>query len=267
MISNAGAALGFILAITKTTRAKWFGMCFKSICYREADEGGVVLSTKWSFVDLSSQKNSRDVIELFEINGAEPSLTKVKGSFYCTADLAIPGDSFPLKIPPENVKDHRSYWKTMMIRVTDWEGFAKLFQCKAVSDICIYPVEESVFGPCSLISDKWQLSTKGSGGILVGQRDDGEHGISLKDYAKATGIIGITGDPLESHHPYYSTQTVQVRKIDCYSLAKPCIFDKSIYKGPFDSRAIVTQLVVPGTAASGRKTSLELHFGAKIMLT
>jgi len=222
------------------------------------------MSAKWSFVDLSSQKNSRDVIELFEINGAEPSLTKVNGSFYCTADLAIPGDSFPLKIPPENVKDYRSYWKTMMIRVTDWDEFAKLFQCSAISDICIFPSEESVFGPCNLISDKWQLSTKGSGGLLIGQSDTGEHGISLKDYVQATGIPGVTGYPLESHHPYFSAQTVKVRKVDCYSRTKPCIFDKSIYKGPFDSRAIVTQLVVPETAICGRKPTLEFQFGAKI---
>lgn len=222
------------------------------------------MSTKWQFVNLSLAKNSAEVIKLCELNGALPVINEVRGSFYCTADVPTPGESYPLKVPPKGCADNRSYWKTMFLRVIDWDEFTKMFGCKAISDICLFPSEESVFGPCNLISDKWQLSTKGSGGLLIGQSDTGEHGISLKDYAQATGIPGVTGYPLESHHPYFSAQTVKVCKVDCYSRTKPCIFDKSIYKGPFDSRAIVTQLVVPDTAIYGRKPTIEFQFGAKI---
>jgi hypothetical protein len=120
-----------------------------------------------------------------------------------------------------------------------------------------------VFGPCSLISDQWQLSKSNAGGVVIGQRDNGEHGLPLDKYVQATGVIGTTGDPLENH-PHYRDQDAPIRKIDCYNEHHRCIIDRQIYKSNFSSRAMVSQFLIPETAVFGEKPPIEVYWGAEV---
>lgn len=218
------------------------------------------MTGKWRFLDLMTIEDGRDIMDIIELNGTAPGTPSRFSGTYCTADLSEPGSTFPLVCPAKGAS--RSFAKTSYLQVWDGKLFQALAECSEVKDICIFIPQESPFGPCQLIADEWQLSTKGEGGVVIGQRDDGENGMPLKEYVPAGGDVGYTGEPLEDYHPYYMHQNKPIRKIDCFSQAKPCILDKTVYSDAFRSKAAVTQVIVPASTTPGQKPTIEVHWGA-----
>lgn len=225
--------------------------------------------SKGKFVNLNALDHIADAINIFEINGSAPGITsQTSGIRYCAWDMAFPGVHYPLKIPIDETITHRSYFKTVFLEVVDWGELCKIIgqeighkvnKIGRLSTFC----DKSVFGPCNLFADEWNLSKSGKGGIIVGQRDDGEHGMPVECYVQATGIQGVTGYPLEDH-PYYKSQNAPTRKLDCFTIDRPCLIDRSIHKSEFRSKAVVTQAVVPATAAYGEKPGITIMHGVEV---
>jgi hypothetical protein len=187
---------------------------------------------------------------------------------YCTSDTAFPGLRNPLITPSKGFKAFRSYFKTTFIEVVDWGTLCKIIERKIgekvhrIGRLSVF-CDESIFGPCNLFADRWMLSKGGDGGVLVGQRDDGENGMPIECYVQATGVEGLTGDPLENH-PYFWHQDTPTRKLDCFTFNHPCLIDKSVHDAEFTSKAMVTQLVIPPTASHGEKPAIDIMYGVEV---
>jgi len=216
---------------------------------------------KWRRVNLSELINGANAIEIYEMNGPEPGIvSKMKTLRFCTADLAHPGFSYPNVVSLDG--NNRSFVKTVFIEVIDFRLLKKMLRCRKICNISVF-CDNNVFGRCNLIADQWQLSKDANGGIIIGQRDNGEHGLPLNQYVPANGEVGIAGDLIESH-PYYCDQTPAYRKVDCYTVDQPCIFDKTVYNTNFRSRALVLQLIIPPSSVAGIKPGILLHWGAEV---
>ena len=226
--------------------------------------------SKGRFVNLTTLGDIQDTINIVEINGPAPGTFSCaqRGLRYCTSDTAIPGPRYPSTIPPEGSKALRSYFKTTFVEVVDFgtlceiigrEIGEKVHRIGRLSVFC----DESIFGSCNLFADRWMLSKSGDGGVIVGQRDDGENGMPIECYVQATGVKGVTGDPLENH-PYFWHQDTPIRKLDCFTFNRPCLIDKSVHDAEFTSKAMVTQMVIPPTASHGEKPAIGIMYGVEV---
>lgn len=225
--------------------------------------------SKGQFVNLNALDQIADAINIIEITGPAPGIfSQTSGIRYCASDMAFPGVQYPLKIPVDKTITNRSYFKTVFLDFVDWATLCKIvgqevgYKVHKIGRLSVF-CEKSVFGPCNLFTDTWNLSKSGEGGIIIGQRDDGEHGMPVECYVQATGIQGHTGYPLEDH-PYYKSQNAPTRKLDCFTFDRPCLIDRSIHESEFTSKAMVTQAVIPATAAYGEKPEIDILFGAKV---
>lgn len=214
------------------------------------------------FVTLTDVPDLNEAMHFCEIN-EHMEFTNGHLFKFCMADVAEPGMMYSLRIPPLSVNSIRSFAKTVFMEVFDFKRLCELLNCSKIGNICIF-CEDNIFGPGNLISDQWQLSKSGRGGVVVGQKDDGENGLPLDQYVPAEGVIGKYGEPIEEYHPYYQNEKTPIRKIDCFTIYNPCMIDRTIYKLGFKSKAAVLQLVLPSEAMPGEKPLLSIAWGAYI---
>ena len=205
----------------------------------------------------------------YEMNGPQGQLTPLDGMplQHKTIDSHQEDITYPLCVPTKEQDLNYSFAKTAFITIENdknWEGFCGALGCTCIRKILLF-MDKSVFGRCSLVSDHWSLSRRrGRGGLVIGHRDYGDHGMPLDQYQQAEGIMGETGSPIGRYHKYYSLQKKPVVHMDCYDYEHPYLLDTECKIGPFRSKAWVTQIVVPHEAMPGQKPELDIHIGLVI---
>jgi len=218
------------------------------------------------FVELFTSPDFLDAVAVREINGPAPGIVSLSTiAHFQMADEADETWRHPCRIPPTGTTG-RSFFKTLFLDVFDFERLSEILggKIQKMGHVCVF-CGKSAFGPCNLISDRWQLSRHGKGGVVVGQRNNGEHGMPLEKYTQATGIEGLKGDPLEDH-PYYRDQKTPVRKIDCFTTDRLCVLDRRMHESNFKSKALVAQLIIPSEVESiGHRPKIGLSWCVKVV--
>lgn len=218
---------------------------------------------KRKFVVLSELDDIKDVMQFCEIYGPAPGCALRSGvAHFCAGDTADAWSN-PCRLPSEGIS--RSYFKTVFTAVDDrdWEHICEIVgnevgrKIQRIGRLSVF-CDPDTFRPCHLIDGVW-----GGCKVIIGQRDDGEHGMPIERYTQATGVEGRHGDPLEDH-PYYRNQKVPVRRLDCYTIDNPCLIDRRIHKSGFQSHAMVVQLVFPSTVLIGEKPTIPIKWGAEV---
>jgi hypothetical protein len=218
---------------------------------------------KRKFVVLSELDDIKDVMQFCEIYGPAPGCALRSGvAHFCAGDTADAWSN-PCLLPLEGIS--RSYFKTVFTAVDDrdWEHICEIVgnevgrKIQHIGRLSVF-CDTDTFRPCHLIDGVW-----GGCKVVIGQRDDGEHGMPIERYTQATGVEGRHGDPLEDH-PYYRNQKVPVRRLDCYTIDNPCLIDRRIHKSGFQSHAMVVQLVFPSTVLIGEKPAIPIKWGAEV---
>jgi hypothetical protein len=178
-----------------------------------------------------------------EMNGVFPgtgtALTSIVGR-YCTSDTYNPGTNYPCKVPTADF--YYSYWKTMYMDVSG--------TFNSIRDIYWY---------CDgNVATDWGLDSANGGCLTIGKMNTGDNGILLSAYKQALGSEGVSGyaigDPTNGHLSYRG-QTYPAVDVDSYTASTPLLIDSSIYTAAFQSKAWVSQLKIPPTAAHGELTS------------
>lgn len=217
--------------------------------------------TKGKFVVLSEIDGINDAMQFCEMCGPAPGTAWHSNVLHFCAGDTSSAWSFPCRLPDEGTS--RSYFKTVFIAVDDrdWDQFCEIVGNEVgqkIHRIGRLYVFFDTDKPCRLIGGVW-----GGCKVIIGQRDDGEHGMPIERYTQATGVEGRHGDPLEDH-PYYRNQKVPVRRLDCYTIDNPCLIDRRIHKSGFQSHAMVVQLVFPSTVLIGEKPTIPIKWGAEV---
>ena len=185
------------------------------------------------------------IYRLYGAGGTKYSLAGKTGRF-CTQD-SDPGLNNPCKVPPTG-SIYYSY------RVTDCIGITGDFN--QVRDIYIH-------GDGNFASE-WGLDSGNGGGLFVGVKDAGDHGLPIdvalhgsNQYAQAGGTPGTTGhsiDDSSNGHPYYKDETEKVRNFDLCLANSPLLIDSGPYTDDFYSKAWVLSLKIVPTATYGAKS-------------
>jgi hypothetical protein len=183
------------------------------------------------------------IYRLYGAAGTKNSLAGIIGRFG-TQDSA-PGTNNPCKVPPAG-QVYDSYWVTDCLGITG--------DYTQVRDIYIH-------GDGNFALD-WGLDSANGGGLFVGVMDTGDHGLPIdvalhgsNAYAQATGTPGTKGDPIDTTHPVYSTQTEKIRDFDDCDSGSPLLIDSGPYAaGGLYSKAWVMALRTVPTSTYGSKT-------------
>ena len=220
--------------------------------------------TKGKFVVLSEIDGINDAMQFCEMCGPAPGTAWHSNVLHFCAGDTSSAWSFPCRLPDEGTS--RSYFKTVFIAVDDrdWDQFCEIVgnevgqKIHRIGRLSVF-FDTDKFLPCRLIGSVW-----GGCKVIIGQRDDGEHGMPIEYYAQATGVEGRHGDPLEDH-PYYKTQRYPIRRLDCYTIDHPCLIDSRIHESGFQSHAMVLQLVFSPKTTIGKKPTIPLKWGAEVI--
>jgi hypothetical protein len=165
---------------------------------------------------------------------------------FCSEDNVEPLLNHPCRIPSSGF--YHSYRKTWCLHVTGDFNQAR--------DISVYGDEG--------FAEDWGLSPANGGGVFIGNRDTGDHGLPIdvvlhgsNEYAVATGIVGTSGhsieDPTNGHH-YYKDQNTPVKNFDTCTANAPHRIDSGPYTDDFYSKAWVMEAKIPPQATYGKKS-------------
>mgnify|MGYP000880259782 CR=1 FL=1 len=90
-----------------------------------------------------------------------------------------------------------------------------------------------------------------------------EHGIEVLvthlsgiPYKQATGIIGVSGDPIDSNYNTWH--------LSDFDFDHPYIFDKNVYRSEFYSRSFLTQVRLSSCAMQGDKPEVKIELVADV---
>lgn len=115
------------------------------------------------------------VWKMYEINGPYPGVhSDSERIHFCTADINAWSPNNPCVIPREGY--NYSMKKSLYWNIVDWKQFLELTGCENVQSIGIYPRDKIDWEHIDV-----QVSAQPK---------------SIADYKQATGLIGVTGDPL-----------------------------------------------------------------------
>lgn len=190
-----------------------------------------------------------EVATIYRLYGAAGDKYSLKDKIgrFCTQD-SDPGTNNPCKIPPIG-QVYDSYWVTDCLGITG--------DYTQVRDIYIH-------GDGGFAGD-WGLDHASGGGLFVGVKDAGDHGLPIdvalhgsNQYAQAGGTPGTKGyaiDDAVSGHPYYNGETEKIRDFDECDSGAPLLIDSGPYAaGGFYSKAWVMALRTVPTSTYGSKT-------------
>jgi len=186
-----------------------------------------------------------EVATIYRLYGANGNKTSLTGKIarFGTID-GDPQSSYPCKVPPTG-QIYDSFW------VTDCLGITGTFT--QVRDIYIN-------GDGNFASD-WELDAAHGGGLFVGVRDSGDHGLPIDEglhgsnqYAQATGTPGLKGLAIDTDHPYYKNQTEKIRNFDQCTPNAPLLIDSGPYTSAFYSKAWVLAVRTVPTSIYGSKS-------------
>ena len=202
-----------------------------------------------------------EVVYVMEVTGAAPHVDGVNETDltsivarYCTYDTATPGTNYPCKVPSTGF--YYSYWKTMFLDVSG--------TFNSIRDIKWY---------CDgTVALDWGLDSANGGGLFIGLKDDGDttdggHGCPLASYQQSGGTPGYTGYAIgdgTNGHAYYKSESTPVGDADDYVAATPLLIDATVYTAAFQSKAWVTQIKIPPTAAHGELTAKSFNVSYQV---
>jgi len=183
-------------------------------------------------------------VEIQEANGVTPDWTTVTTARFCTADVAVPGNSYSLPIP--NTGFRYSYWKTFCLLMS---GIGT-----SINNIRFY--SDAHIG--------WAFGS--GGGLFVGTKNSGDSGLPIENYAPATGTEGLTGNAMgdaANGHPVYKGAGYSVDDVETYVMLAPLQVDSAYYTEDGRSKCVVLQVKVdtPANGANqGVQTDETLYF-------
>ena len=178
-----------------------------------------------------------DICSLYQINGPFPgTLTPSNYTEYRTDDTPRIDYYNPCVIPMYGY--NYSYAKTHLFRIIDWKAFCDFFNCELITNLGIYLKDPRISWPC-------------------------EHGIEVlvthlsgMPYKQATGIIGVSGDPIDSNYNTWH--------LSDFDFDHPYIFDKNVYRSEFYSRSFLTQVRLSSCAMQGDKLRVKIELVADV---
>jgi hypothetical protein len=178
-----------------------------------------------------------DICSLYQVNDQFPgTMTPNNWIRYRTDDTPRIDYYNPCVIPKYGY--NYSYAKTLLFRIMDWEAFCDFFNCELITNLGIYYKDAKYSWPC-------------------------EHGIEVLvthlsgiPYKQATGIIGVSGDPIDSNYNTWH--------LSDFDSDHPYIFDNNIYSGEFWSKSFLTQLQISSCAMQGVKPKVEIELTADV---
>ena len=178
-----------------------------------------------------------DICSLYQINGPFPgTLTPSNYTEYRTDDTPRTDYNNPCVVPMYGY--NYSYAKTHLFRIIDWKAFCDFFNCELITNLGIYLKDPRISWPC-------------------------EHGIEVlvthlsgMPYKQATGIIGVSGDPIDSNYNTWH--------LSDFDFDHPYIFDKNVYSGEFLSKSFLTQLRISSCAMQGDKSRVKIELVADV---
>lgn len=199
------------------------------------------------FIIVDNIDEATKFLTICNLYGPYPGIESRSPISFCTIDAVSPGLEYALKIPPPGVRCYRSFTKTFYLTVFNFGAFCDAVGCKEVVGVGIFTEQN--------VSELWGPGQS----IVIGQRD-GCCGIPINRYVEATGINGLTGDPIENH-PRFKNQTIPYRNLNEFKEDKPGIVEQKSHNGFFRSNAIVAQMIITPSAEFGYKPRLNIRFG------
>lgn len=205
------------------------------------------------FCLMAKKRNMVATVEIKEITGPEGSpVYTLKDtshpSRYYTADLPDE-DSTAYPIPIPDTGTNRSFWKSHCLDIT------------VGPDTYIRNVRYYQTWNVDPHTD-WSLGTDGD--LIVGVSSTSvddcrvlSQGCPQEDYDQATGTVGLTGDPIETTHAYYSNTAAKFKSITNFSSQSSALMVQSgqvVGAGETGkSYIVVTQVIVGPGATQGIK--------------
>jgi len=194
-------------------------------------------------------------VHIKEITGPASSPTytykdTTSGSRYYTADIADSDSTqYPIPIPTTSGSINRSYWKSHCLDIVSGPS-------TYIKNVRYYQTWST--SP----HDDWELGAGGD--LIVGVSSNSvedcrkySQGCPQSSYCQATGTEGVTGDPLETHHTYYSGTAGKKMSITHFSSQSSALMVQSgqvVGSGQTGkSYIVVTQLLVGSGATPGLK--------------
>lgn len=177
---------------------------------------------------LSDYDGLQETCRLLEINGTEPGNISelLDGIHFCTVDSSHTDMYNPCKIP---VKGYNySFTKSLLWEVHDWEKFSEIVGCKQIWNLGCY------------------LAPTRLGGINI---LTGRDVLPITCYKQATGIIGVTGEPMPN-----------TMNMNMFNMYNPKPIDLGPYSAPFRSMMIRLQAMISPDAIQGVSRFPNLYF-------
>jgi len=99
-----------------------------------------------------------------------------------------------------------------------------------------------------------------NGGVVRGNRDSGDNGVTEANYEEATGTVGSSGDDLGSNHGYFSGQSTPEADISNDTSSSPATIDSNTYTSNTSTKAVVLQADIDTDASSGVQSDETITF-------